>query len=106
MKMDWRGMSVLMKHEYLEYQIFGALDSYTPKSKYDGRISLIRTEVSPAISYDINQEWRDLSTLGAELHVVPGNHDNWLDDHMKEFSDVVSSSLLGGGAAAAGGERS
>ena len=96
LSMDWRGMSVLMKHEYLEYQIFGALDAYKPAVKYHGQITLVRTAESPASSYDLNQEWRDLATEGVDLHVVPGNHDNWLEEHMGEFSDVVASCLLGG----------
>jgi thioesterase domain-containing protein/acyl carrier protein len=91
--MDRKSIAVLLKHEYAEYCIFRALDKYHPSRPFDGRITLIRTAESPRISYDLNEEWKPLATLGIDVHVVPGNHENWLDDHADEFSGLLQSCL-------------
>ncbi|MCB1922389.1 MAG: amino acid adenylation domain-containing protein [Gammaproteobacteria bacterium] len=87
-------LKLLAKHELLEYRINQALCSYVPKGRFDGDITLIRTKYSP-FNYgaDLNKPWLDRTTMGGEVHVVSGDHGNWLYDHMDEFVGVLRERL-------------
>ncbi len=92
---SWSGIQALLRHEHIEYRILQALCSYAPRENFRGGITLVRTADSPApvSAVDINQQWVDLATEGAELHVVPGNHGNWLEDHLDDFIRVLEGRL-------------
>ena len=92
-KMDRRALGVLLKHEYVEYRIFRALDNYRPSGRYKGKITLVRTAESPKSTHDLNKEWQELATEGADVKTVPGNHNNWLEDHLDAFSKLLESRL-------------
>ncbi|MCH7675791.1 hypothetical protein IH879_12665 [candidate division KSB1 bacterium] len=82
-----------MKHEYIDYKIFRAIDSYRPSAPFRGRITIVRTAASPRGEIDVNQEWFDHTTEGGDVHVVSGHHGNWLDDHIDEFIAVLKTAL-------------
>jgi amino acid adenylation domain-containing protein len=87
-------LRVLFKHEYIEYTIMRALMNYDPQGKYEGRGVIVRTEESPIqTSADLNQPWIDRCTEGADIHVVPGNHESWFERHRADFVKVLRSSL-------------
>ena len=94
----WRAMSAPTKREYLEYWIFETLESYEPASLYQGKITLVCVEESPPISYDNKPEWHKLASEGIDLHILPGNNENWVDNNLGELGDVVSRGLKSAGS--------
>jgi surfactin family lipopeptide synthetase A len=91
---SWSALRVLAKHEYIEYLIMRSLMMYAPKGKYNGRTTIVRTEHSPIqTTADLNRPWAERSVEGAEVVVVPGNHDSWFDKHMDHFVRVLRTGL-------------
>jgi amino acid adenylation domain-containing protein len=87
-------LGVLLEHERIEYSILKALCNYAPRRRFQGRITLVRTAERPPHSPpDIDREWIDRATEGADVRVVPGNHDNWLRDHLDDFTAIVRNRL-------------
>ncbi len=87
----WRN---IWAHERIEYQILKALCDYAPKHNYEGDITLIRTAESPPHSPpNINREWADRAMQGAQVHIVQGNHSNWLYEHFDDFTQVIRDRL-------------
>ena len=89
-------LSHQLRHEYIDYKIFRAIDGYLPARRFDGEVVIVRTETSPRNSRDLNQQWYDNTTKGGSVHVMPGDHGNWLDDdHIANFSDLLKKTLGG-----------
>lgn len=89
-----QALKVLVKHEYIEYLILRALSNYSPRGSFEGRVTIVRTEHSPILtSSDLNKPWADHSTGGAQVHVVPGTHETWFEDHLENFTQVLRDSL-------------
>ena len=94
-----RGMSlrefwVLIKHEYTEYQIFRAVAYYVPTERYGGKLTIARTAGhKPSNGEDISMGWSELGADGADVFILPGNHQNWLENHAGEFGDLLDSCL-------------
>ncbi|GAB4391148.1 MAG: hypothetical protein Tsb0032_01610 [Kiloniellaceae bacterium] len=83
-----------LRHEYLDYRIFRAIDRYLPGSTFDGEVTIVRTEHSPRSSRDLNQQWFDHTTGGGTVHIMPGDHATWLDeDHLGNFSSLLKEKL-------------
>jgi hypothetical protein len=86
-----------LRHEYLDYKIFRAIDRYLPARSFDGEVTIVRTEHSPRNSGDLNKQWFDRTTRGGSVHIMPGHHGNWLDDdHIGNFSGLLKKTLHGG----------
>ncbi|MCW5617760.1 MAG: amino acid adenylation domain-containing protein [Nitrosomonas sp.] len=93
-KSNWHALRVLAKHELLEYRINQALCSYAPSKHFHGKITLIRTSESPFVSrVDINRPWIDRATEGGSVHIVKGNHGNWLYNNLDDFVDIIDKGL-------------
>jgi len=91
---NWHALRVLAKHEMLEYYINQALCAYAPSMGYRGNITLIRTSESPFVTrVDINRPWLDRATEGGSVHIVKGNHGNWLYDNLNDFVGIIDKSL-------------
>ena len=89
-----QAFGVLMKHERIEYQILKALCAYKPQERFRGDITLVRTAESPPHSPpDINRPWIALTNGKVRVHVVTGNHDNWLSEHLEDFTRVLRDRL-------------
>ncbi len=89
-----QALKVLLKHEYIEYVILRALNKYRPRGRYRGKATIVRTEFSPVkTSADLNKPWADRCDGGAEVHVVPGDHDTWFERHIDNFVGVLRDSL-------------
>ncbi len=85
-----------LRHEYLDYKIFRAIDRYLPARRFDGEVTIVRTEHSPRNSGDLNKQWFDRTTRGGSVHIMPGHHGNWLDDeHIGNFSGLLKKTLHG-----------
>jgi len=93
LKHGWSGLSDLLKHEAVEYQIFRAVDNYVPREPFRGKLNLVRTAERLSAGPPPAEIWRHLATDGAELETVPGNHETWLEKHPGEFSDILKRSL-------------
>jgi surfactin synthase thioesterase subunit len=94
LQMSTREMVGLLRHEYLEYQIFKTMDQYQPRRPYDGRMVLLRTtEGQPGPSDDRTLGWGKLASEGVDVHALPGTHKTWLVDHLPEFSRILDSQL-------------
>ena len=96
-KSSWHTLRVMAKHELLEYRINQALCAYAPTKRYDGDITLVRTEESPfkTTPADINQQWLGRASEGGKVHVVKGNHGNWLyDEKLDDFARIIDSRLI------------
>ena len=90
--------STLLEHEKLEYRILQAISNYNPALHFKGEINLIRTQYAPVDwKTDINQDWIKRATDGAQVHVVSGDHGNWLYDHIEELSDILGNTLSSNG---------
>ena len=81
--------ALMLNHEYLDYKIFRAIDGYRPSDRFKGRITIIRTEASPPSSRDLNKQWFEFTTEDGDVHVLPGHHGNWLEEHIDNFVDVL-----------------
>ena len=93
-KSNLQSLRVLAKHELAEYRINQALCAYAPTTRYQGDITLIRTAVSPfKTRVDINQPWFERASEGGKVHVVSGDHGNWLYDHIGDLVGVISDRL-------------
>jgi thioesterase domain-containing protein/acyl carrier protein len=86
-----------LRHEYLDYKIFRAIDRYLPGSTFDGEVTIVRTEHSPrSTKHDLNQQWYDHTTKGGSVHIMPGDHATWLDaNHLGNFSSLLKEKLAG-----------
>jgi hypothetical protein len=85
-----------LQHEYIDYKIFRAIDRYRPARRFEGAVTIVRTEFSPRNSADLNQQWYEHTTQGGKVHIMPGHHGNWLDDdHIANFSDLLKATLHG-----------
>lgn len=94
LKSNWHSLRVLAKHEILEYRINQALCAYAPSKGFRGNITLIRTAESPFVTrIDINRPWLDRATEGGSIHIVKGNHGNWLYDNLNDFVGIIDNSL-------------
>ena len=92
--MSRKQLAVLLGHELMEYRLFRCIDRYTPSDQYQGKITLVRTETGSNSSHDVlNKQWEELATEGVEAHVLPGNHNTWLDDDAQGFSTLLSTYL-------------
>ena len=93
-KSNLQSLRVLARHELAEYRINQALCAYVPGRHYQGDITLIRTAVSPfKTRADINQPWFDRASEGGKVHVVSGDHGNWLYDHIDELVGIINGRL-------------
>ena len=81
--------ALMLNHEYLDYKIFRAIDGYRPSDRFKGRITIIRTEASPPSSRDLNKQWFEFTTEDGDVHVLPGHHGNWLEEHIDNFVEVL-----------------
>ncbi len=91
---SWAALRVLAKHEYIEYLIMRALMTYAAPGKYEGKVTIVRTEHSPIqTSADLNRPWADRAAGGADVVVVKGDHASWFDKHMDQFVGVLRSAL-------------
>ncbi len=84
----------IVKHEYIEYRIFRAMDNYAPTSKFEGEIVLARTiEDRHEWDVDLAMGWGDFSTKGVSVHQLSGNHKSWLVDYTEDFGNFLESRL-------------
>jgi surfactin synthase thioesterase subunit/acyl carrier protein len=89
-----RTLLEIVKHEYIEFCIFRAMDKFSPTQKFDGEIIVARTvENRKSWDTDLAMGWGELATGGSKVHKLPGNHDNWLVDYSGEFGDFLDSCL-------------
>jgi thioesterase domain-containing protein len=88
-----QSLHILLQHEGIEFRFHQALCAYSPSTRFQGEIALVRTEVSPPGPANINQQWIDLATNGAVVNVVPGSHGNWLHEHLDNFVNVIRKQL-------------
>jgi surfactin synthase thioesterase subunit len=92
--LNLRTLSELLKHEYLEYRIFRAMDTYQTNAIFSGEIVLARcVENRKAWDTDLALGWGERATSGARVHKLSGNHDTWLVDHTEAFGDFLNSCL-------------
>jgi surfactin synthase thioesterase subunit/acyl carrier protein len=85
-----------LQHEYIDYKIFRAIDRYRPGGRFEGEVTIVRTEFSPRNSADLNQQWFEHTTKGGSVHIMPGHHGSWLDDdHIANFSSLLKAVLHG-----------
>lgn len=92
--LNLRTLSELVKHEYLEYRIFRAMDTYQTNATFSGEIVLARcVENRKAWDTDLALGWGERATSGARVHKLSGNHDTWLIDHTEAFGDFLNSCL-------------
>ena len=97
-KMKWRQLKVQAGHELVENRILKAICSYEPSRRFDGKVTIIRTEESPnsVVSMEVlNQQWIDRASEGGEVVVVPGNHQTWMHDHFEDFARMIGSRIQG-----------
>ena len=92
--LNLRTLREVVRHEYLEYRIFRAMDSFQPAQPFRGRIVLARTAQSRG-SWDTDPHlgWAQLASEGVETHTLPGNHDTWLIEHADVFGDLLDHCL-------------
>lgn len=89
-----KNVAQLLKHEYIEYRIFRAVDNYNPTRTFQGKLVIIRFQTNvPKDVKDPTGGWAERATNGAAVCLVPGNHDTLLELHAHELGDVVQSSL-------------
>ncbi|MGF1630369.1 MAG: amino acid adenylation domain-containing protein [Kiloniellaceae bacterium] len=85
-----------LRHEYIDFKIFRAIDRYRPGSTFKGEVTIVRTEFSPPNSADLNKQWFECTTEGGSVHIMPGHHGTWLDDdHIANFSNLLKKTLHG-----------
>jgi amino acid adenylation domain-containing protein len=89
-----QSLRVLARHELAEHSINQALCSYAPARQYKGSVTLVRTETSPfKTRADINQPWLERASDGGTVHIVRGNHDNWLYEYIDDLASVIDDRL-------------
>ena len=89
-----RSAKVLLKHERIDYSIMRAVNDYLPSARFNGKLTIVRTEHSPVSSAgDLNKPWAERASEGADVHVVRGSHDTWFDDYLQDFAAVLRASL-------------
>jgi surfactin synthase thioesterase subunit/acyl carrier protein len=89
-----REMLALIKHEYIEYRIFRASERYDPSEQYQGKLNVVRTAGhTPSDSEDLSMGWSKFGTEGAEVHIMPGDHQTWLEFHSDKFGDLLKTTL-------------
>jgi hypothetical protein len=89
-----RTLLEIVKHEYIEFCIFRAMDKFSPTQKFDGEIIVARTvENRKSWDTDLAMGWGELATGGSKVHKLPGNHDNWLADYAGQLGDFLDSCL-------------
>ena len=95
-KAGFSAVGVMLRHERIEHAIMRALCAYAPRQRFNGRITLIRTSVSPMPAVaTLNSQWEERASGGATVHVVPGNHASWLHEHIDPFVAVIKRRLEG-----------
>ena len=92
-----RNLAQLLEHETIEYRIFRSVEIYRPARVFEGNLTIILTEEQrPADASDPSAGWAALTTNGAHVRYVPGDHDTLLDHHIDALGDLVQTSLHGG----------
>ncbi len=92
--LNLRMVTEMIRHEYLEYRIFHAMDSYRPTRKYKGEIVLARTvEDRNPLDSDLTMGWEKHATNGVKVYEIAGNHETWLVNYAPEFGDFLESIL-------------
>lgn len=86
----------LLKHEYIDYKLFRAIDRYLPSQAFQGEVMIVRTELSRDLKKDINQPWFDHTTKGGSVHIMSGHHGNWLDEErIDKVGELLKTFLYG-----------
>ena len=89
-------LGVMLRHERIEHAILQALCAYQGQRRFNGRITLIRTAVSPMPAVaTLNSQWHERASAGATVHVVPGDHGSWMHEHFAPFVTVIRQRLEG-----------
>lgn len=93
-----RNLAQLVRHGYIEYRIFRAVDRYRPSRAFEGELTIARFHQDlPDNNRDSGQDpaggWSAHATAGAAVRLVPGDHDTLLPLHAQELGDLVQSSL-------------
>ena len=89
-----RTLRDVIRHEYIEYCIFRAMDRFVPARPFQGQIILARTaENRGEWDTDRNLGWGDLACGGVQVQDLPGNHDTWLVEYAEAFGDLLDACL-------------
>lgn len=78
--------------EQIESSVSQALRNYVTQP-YPGRIILFRADEQPPGMYDPTVGWDQLVTGGIEIHVLPGNHTTYSDNHFPDFVEELKTCL-------------
>jgi thioesterase domain-containing protein len=90
----WHDLAPILRHEYLGYLIFGAMESYRPESPYRGDLVLARHDLPGYPEYDDESlGWQSLVAGNVSVHTLPGNHNDWLDKHANALGRLLNEAL-------------
>ncbi len=80
----------LIKHEYMEYVIFSAMERYQP----DGRINATTTMIWPSAVAPhlevLGDYWKQFTNDNLSVCTVKGEHDSWLDVSVFELGHLLA----------------
>jgi amino acid adenylation domain-containing protein len=76
----------------IQMSVWQVLQNYVPQV-YPGRIILFRAHEQQPGMYDPTVGWDELVTGGIEIHVLPGNHSTYFDEHFIDFAERLKACL-------------
>ena len=93
----WRDLAPTLRHELLEYQIFGAMESYRPQTPYHGDLVLLRHHEAELPQYEEKSPgWKSLVAGDVSVYPLPGHHSDWLNKHADTLGRLLDEVLAAG----------
>jgi len=91
----WRDLMLVLRHEYIEFCIFNAIESYRPVTRFQGSAFLARHYLPGYPEYEEESlGWKHLVSSDVTVHALPGKHESWLEVYSEEFGRLLDRILL------------
>ncbi len=85
----WRDLAPLWRHQYVEYLLFRAMESYRPDSLFQGDLTLARHYDPDYPDLGEFLGWDALISGTVRIYKLPGHHSTWLNHHAEYLGEVL-----------------
>ena len=80
----------LVKHEYIEFVIFSAIERYRPDGRINAKTIMIWPSDSAPYLEVLENHWKQFTNDNLSVHTVKGEHDSWLDESTFELGKMLA----------------